>query len=199
GVAGGRRGDGSGGGGAARGGGGGGGGPAMTSRIFSRASRACCNAAASTSAGRPSIFVSSCSAVTYSDVPATLKSMSPNASSAPRMSVSVTYLPSWYTRPIAMPATGALIGTPASINPRVHHRQRRTAHRTHRGGAVRRQHVGDDAQRVRPLGRARDHRHERAFRQSSVTDLAPLRRTDAAGLARGEGREVVVVHVALAL
>src|SRR5258707_9367713 len=62
----------------------------------------------------PSIFVSSCNAVTNSDVPATLKSMSPNASSAPRMSVSVVYLPSAYTRPIAIPATGALIGTPAS-------------------------------------------------------------------------------------
>ena len=45
--------------------------------------------------------------------------MSPKASSAPRMSVSVTYLPSWRTRPIAIPATGALIGTPASIIDRV--------------------------------------------------------------------------------
>jgi len=68
--------------------------PAMTSRICSRASFAWRSACASTSAGRPSIFVSSCSAVTNSDVPATLKSMSPNASSAPRMSVSVVYLPS---------------------------------------------------------------------------------------------------------
>src|SRR5215213_3295945 len=32
------------------------------------------------------------------------------------MSVSVVYLPSAYTSPIAIPATGALIGTPASIN-----------------------------------------------------------------------------------
>ena len=47
----------------------------------------------STSAGMPSIFVSSCSAVTASAVPATLKSMSPKASSAPRMSVSVVYVP----------------------------------------------------------------------------------------------------------
>ena len=50
-----------------------------------------------------------------SDVPATLKSISPKASSAPRISVSVVYLPSAYTRPIAIPATGDLIGTPASI------------------------------------------------------------------------------------
>ncbi len=49
-------------------------------------------------------------------VPATLKSMSPKASSAPRMSVSVTQAPSECTRPIATPATGALMGTPASIS-----------------------------------------------------------------------------------
>ena len=66
----------------------------MTSRIVRRASLACCSAAASTSAGRPSILVSSCRAVTNSAVPATLKSMSPKASSAPRMSVRVVYLPS---------------------------------------------------------------------------------------------------------
>ena len=81
-----------------------------------RASRACSSAAASTSAGMPSILVSSCRAVTNSDVPATLKSMSPKASSAPRMSVSVVYLPSAKTRPMAMPATGALMGTPASMS-----------------------------------------------------------------------------------
>jgi hypothetical protein len=59
--------------------------------------------------------------VTNSLVPATLKSMSPNASSAPRMSVSAMYstlAPSAVsitsdTRPIAMPATGDLSGTPA--------------------------------------------------------------------------------------
>ena len=89
--------------------------PAMTSRIARRASLAWFRAFASTSAGMPSILVSSWSAVTNSDVPATLKSMSPKASSMPRMSVSVMYWPSWYTRPMAMPATGALIGTPASI------------------------------------------------------------------------------------
>jgi hypothetical protein len=32
-----------------------------------------------------------------------------------------------------------------------------------------------------------------------VTDLATLRGADSTGLARGEGREVVVVHVALAV
>ena len=72
-------------------------------------------ALARTSAGMPSILVSNWSAVTNSAVPATLKSMSPKASSAPRMSVRVTYSPSLKMRPMAMPATGALIGTPASI------------------------------------------------------------------------------------
>ena len=64
--------------------------PAMTPRMVSRASLAWSSAWASTSAGSPSIFVSSWSAVTASAVPATLKSMSPKASSEPRMSVSVT-------------------------------------------------------------------------------------------------------------
>ncbi len=61
----------------------------MTSRICRRASRAWPRAALSTSAGMPSILVSSWRAVTTSAVPATLKSMSPKASSDPRMSVSV--------------------------------------------------------------------------------------------------------------
>ena len=65
----------------------------------------------------PSSLVSSWSAVTNSLVPATLKSMSPKASSAPRMSVSATYWVSPSTspemRPIAMPATAARSGTPA--------------------------------------------------------------------------------------
>src|SRR3954469_10346052 len=91
----------------------------MTSRMVSRASLAWPSAAASTDDGMPSILVSSCSAVTNSAVPATLKSMSPNASSAPRMSVSVVYLPSANTSPMAIPATGALIGTPASMSDRL--------------------------------------------------------------------------------
>jgi len=88
---------------------------AIVSRMKSLASRAWFIAAMSTSAGRPSIFVSSWRAVIMSRVPATLKSMSPRWSSTPRMSVSVTNFPSWWMRPMAMPATGAWIGTPASI------------------------------------------------------------------------------------
>ena len=65
----------------------------------------------------PWTLMSICSAVTPSRVPVTLKSMSPNASSLPRMSVRTTNVPSGSVmRPIAAPATGALIGTPASIS-----------------------------------------------------------------------------------
>ena len=63
----------------------------MTSRMVNRASRACTSAPRRTSDGMPSSLVSSCSAVTNCRVPATLKSMSPKASSAPRMSVRATY------------------------------------------------------------------------------------------------------------
>ena len=58
-----------------------------TFRIVRRASRAWVSAPASTDDGMPSSLVSSWIAVTNSLVPATLKSMSPSASSAPRMSV----------------------------------------------------------------------------------------------------------------
>ena len=58
-----------------------------------------------------------------SRVPATLKSMSPKASSEPRMSVRVAHLvsPSMTScmRPMAMPATGARSGTPALSSDRV--------------------------------------------------------------------------------
>ncbi len=82
-----------------------------------RASLACFNAAAQTFAGIPSSLVSSCKAVMKSDVPATLKSISPNASSDTRMSVKATYscLPSTSPEinPIAIPPTIAFSGTPA--------------------------------------------------------------------------------------
>ena len=169
---------------------------AITSRMCSRASRACVSAAASTSDGMPSSLVSSCSAVTNSLVPATLKSMSPKASSAPRMSVSATYsvLPSTVsdTRPIAMPATGAFSGTPALSSA-----ERRGADRAHRGRAVGAERLGDLPDRVRELVAARQHRHERPLGQRAVADLAALGRTDPAGLTGRVRREVVVVHVAL--
>ena len=48
-------------------------------------------------------------------VPATLKSISPKWSSKPWISVRILITPSSSISPIAIPATGALIGTPASI------------------------------------------------------------------------------------
>ena len=87
---------------------------AITSNTAKRASLAWAKAPASTSEGRPLIFISSCRAVITSAVPATLKSISPKASSAPKMSVSVTYRPWSATKPMAMPATGASMAIPAS-------------------------------------------------------------------------------------
>ncbi len=64
----------------------------------------------------PSILISICSAVIPSVVPATLKSISPKWSSSPKISERTTKLSPSFTKPIAIPATEALIGTPASIN-----------------------------------------------------------------------------------
>ena len=60
-------------------------------------------------------------AVMPSVVPATLKSISPWKSSTPWMSVKVLHSPvSWSEiRPQEIPATGRLMGTPASISARV--------------------------------------------------------------------------------
>ena len=92
----------------------------MTSIILSRMNRRAMRAFSSPSrmiaSLMPWTLMSIWSAVMPSAVPVTLKSMSPNASSLPRMSVRTANLPSpSVTRPIAAPATGALIGTPASI------------------------------------------------------------------------------------
>ena len=64
----------------------------------------------------PAILMSICSEVTPSVVPATLKSMSPRWSSSPRMSESTAKRSPSRMRPIAMPAVGRFIGTPASIS-----------------------------------------------------------------------------------
>jgi hypothetical protein len=55
-------------------------------------------------------------AVMPSTVPATLKSISPSASSRPWMSERTEYAPSLRMSPIAMPPTCFLSGTPASIS-----------------------------------------------------------------------------------
>ena len=80
----------------------------------------------------------------------------------------------------------------------VHHRQRRRADRTHRGRTVRRQHLGDEAQRVGELLEARHDREQGTLGERTMADLSALRTTHEAGLARRERREVVVVHEALA-
>ena len=65
---------------------------------------------------RPLIFRSIWIAVMPFFVPATLKSMSPKKSSRPWMSTIVIQRSPSVMRPQEMPATGALIGTPASIS-----------------------------------------------------------------------------------
>ena len=57
-------------------------------------------------------------AVTPTLVPATLKSISPKASSNPNMSVSIATSSSSLIKPIATPAQGLLTGTPASMSAR---------------------------------------------------------------------------------
>ena len=69
---------------------------------------------------------------------------------------------------MATPATGALIGTPASISASV-----AAAHRRHRRAAVRLENVGDDADRVGELFFGRHHGRQRALGQRAVADLAP--------------------------
>ena len=67
-----------------------------------------------------------------------------------------------------MPATGALIGTPASMSA-----SDAAADRRHRGRAVRLEDLGDDADRVRETLSARAcTADERALGERAVTDLA---------------------------
>ena len=61
------------------------------------------------------ILISIWSEVIPLEVPATLKSISPKWSSSPKISDKITYLSSSLINPIAIPATGLSIGTPASI------------------------------------------------------------------------------------
>ena len=90
-----------------------------------------------------------------------------------------------------MPATGALIGTPASISDRLDAHTER-----HRRRAVGGEHFGDEAQGVGEVLLARHHGHERGG-QGAVADLAALGRSDPAGLTGGERGHVVVVEVTL--
>ena len=89
------------------------------SKICNLAGRAFLIASEITDTGNPVIFISICNAVIPFSVPATLKSISPRKSSIPWMSVRILIsLPS-FIKPIAVPLTGALRGTPASSKERV--------------------------------------------------------------------------------
>ena len=91
----------------------------------------------------------------------------------------VVYLPSANTRPIAMPATGALIGTPASISDSVEPQT----------DAIDVEPFDDSTSETTRIVyghslRVREHRDERPLGERAVTDLAALRRADPSGLAR---------------
>ena len=81
---------------------------------------------------------------------------------------------------------------------RIHQRQRRTADRSLRRGAVGGQHLADHADRIRELVYGRDHRLKRTLGQRAMADFAAAGALETAGLAGGIRRHVVVVHVALA-
>ena len=94
--------------------------------------------------------------------------------------------------PMAMPATCAFIGTPASISAR-----RAAAHPRHRARSVRLGDLGHHAHRVAELLRRGQHVHQRALGQTAMADLAALGRAHPPGLAGGVRRHVVVEHEAL--
>ena len=81
----------------------------------------------------------------------------------------------------------------------VHKGERGAAGRSHRRGAVGLHDLGDDADSVGELVLVGEHRKQGALGQVAMADLAALGAAHAAGLAGAERREVVVVHIALAL
>ena len=93
-----------------------------------------------------------------------------------------------------MPETGRLDG-----HARIHQGQRGTAGGSHGRRAVGLQDLGNHADGVRELVLGRDHRKQGALSQRTVTDLAALRSAHAARFAGAVRREIVLVHVALAL
>jgi hypothetical protein len=73
------------------------------------------------------------------------------------------------------------------------------ADRAHRGRPVGAESLGDLTDRVGEVLAAGQDRGQGALGEHAVADLAALGAADTTGLARAEGREVVVVHVALGL
>mmetsp|Transcript_12740 Transcript_12740/g.53406 ORF Transcript_12740/g.53406 Transcript_12740/m.53406 type:complete len:299 (+) Transcript_12740:1166-2062(+) len=94
----------------------------ISPRMWIKPTRARSSAVRITGSVMPSTLMSSWNAVRPSASPAILKSMSPSASSLPRMSVRTTgaspSASSPRIRPIAMPATFLEMGTPASCSAR---------------------------------------------------------------------------------
>ena len=140
----------------------------------------------------PATLMSICSEVTPSDVPATLKSMSPRWSSSPRMSlITAKSLPS-RIRPMAMPATGRFSGTPASMS----------ASEPPQTVAIDEEpldSVMSDRTRI-VYGNssiARQHRVKRAPGELAVADFAAARSAEAADFTDRIRREVIVQHEAL--
>src|SRR3954469_20360814 len=80
----------------------------------------------------------------------------------------------------------------------IHERQSRAADARHGGGAIRLEDIRDDAHGVREGLLGGYYGDQGTLGQGAVSDLAPPRRPDPAGLAGGVGWEVVMVHVALA-
>ena len=98
------------------------------------------------------------------------------------------------TRPIAAPATGALIGTPASMSARVEPQvdaiEVEPLDVTH--SLTRRMTYGKSCSR-------RQHRQQRPLRERAVADLTPARAAHRLVLAGAVRRHVVVMQVALGL
>ena len=105
------------------------------------------------------------------------------------MSVRITCSSPSLTRPMAMPLTGALIGTPASMSASVEPQTEPIDEEPFDSSV-------SETMRIvyGKSSAARDHRLERPLGERAVTDVAALRPAHEAGLSHREGREVVVVH-----
>jgi hypothetical protein len=79
-------------------------------------------------------------------------------------------------------------------NTGVHQRERTAADRRHRRRAIRLENVGHDADRVREIRFARQHRLQRAAREIAVADLTSGRTPEELHFTDRERREVVVEH-----
>ena len=150
-------------------------------------------AAQDVAASTPVILMSICRAVMPSAVPATLKSMSPRWSSAPWMSVRTIVVVALLDQ-AHRDARDRRLDRHAGVH------QREASSRRPRPSTSEPfdSRISEtSAHRVRELLGVRDDRHQGALGERAMADVAALRAAHEAGLADGEGREVVVVDVAL--